>query len=169
MSGLVEIAADLRRRAGELSPAYSTHRIVEVAFPNAVVAGRTLPERILEAVARTPDGPVIVYARRLPTPAQRFVIAHALAHLLFDGRRAFRQPGEPRDPAVEDRADRFADELLVPLSELERHVERWPAANPVQHEIYLDHVDEIASRFCVMSDVIDRRIRELELLVRKSA
>lgn len=169
LSTMVEIAADLRHRAGQFEPAYSTHKIIEVAFPDAVVTGRHLPRGVLEAVSRTAEGPVIIYARGLSSAAQRFAIAHALAHLLFDGDEAFRQPGQPRCKAVEDRADRFAEELLVPLAELEPYVCRWPSEHEHEHEIYLDMVDEISSHFAVRSEVVDRRIRELNRLVRKSA
>lgn len=158
---LVALAAEVRTRAGEVSPAFSTNRMVAAWFPDALVAGRVLPAGVLEAVARTPDGPVIIYARGLPSPAHRFAIAHAMAHLLLDGDDAFRQPGQRLERSCEVRADAFADELLVPLDVLASHVDRWPSADPVEHEIYLDMVDAISSRFGVLAEVIDRRIRAL--------
>jgi Zn-dependent peptidase ImmA (M78 family) len=166
---LVQAAAELRQRSGQTEPAYSTRVIVEECFPDALVTGRTLPPGVLEAVARTPTGPVILYARGLSPAEQRYAIAHAIGHLLFDGERAFRQPGQPRDPRVERRADAFADELLIPLAELEPYVGRWPSRNQSAHELYLDQVDEIASHFKVLSGVVDRRIRQLRSLVRKHA
>lgn len=169
LSTLVEIAADLRRRAGQEEPAYSTHKIIETAFPDAVVTGRRLPPGVLEAVSRTSEGPVIIYARGLSAPAQRFAIAHALGHLILDGDEAFRQPGQPRCEMVERRADAFATELLVPLVELEPYVCRWPSSDEHEHEIYLDMVDEISSHFGVRCEVVDGRIRELSCLVKKSA
>ena len=163
---LAEVAANLRLRSGQIEPAFSTHKIVEVAFPDALVTGRRLPLGVLEAVARTADGPVILYARGLSPAAQRFAIAHALAHLLFDGDDAFRQPGQPANRAVEERADAFAAELLVPLAELAPYVGRWPSDSTLDQDLYLDMVDQIASHFVVRSEVVDRQIRQLERLVR---
>lgn len=166
---MVEIAADLRFRSSQFEPRYSTRLIIESCFEDTLVTGRHLPAGVLEAVSRTPDGPVIVYSRSLPPPHQRYAIAHALGHLLFDGPNAFRQPGQCLDVAAEARADAFADELLVPLRDLAAHVDIWPSDDPVQNEIYLDSVDEIASEFGVLSDVIQRRVRMLGLQVRTAA
>jgi Zn-dependent peptidase ImmA (M78 family) len=160
-SMLVEVAADLRQRANQTEPAFSTHHIVEARFPGALVTGRDLPPGIDEAVSETPAGVVILYRRSLPTSSQRFVIAHALAHLLFDGRTGAARPGSRGPRAREERADRFAAELLVPLELLAEYVGRWPSDHPVEREKYLDQVDEIASHFHVPSGLIDKRIREL--------
>src|SRR5687767_8414888 len=146
LSTMVEIAADLRHRAEQFTLPFSTTQIIETRFPTALVTGRRLPDGVLEAVSRTERGPVILYARGLSPASQRYVIAHALAHLLFDGARAFRVPGQAADPKVERRANAFADELLVPFEYLEPRIERWPGLG-VAHEIYLDHVDQLASRF----------------------
>jgi Zn-dependent peptidase ImmA (M78 family) len=163
LSTLVEIAADLRRRADQFTLPFSTTQIIETCFPSALVTGRVLPKGVLEAVSRTERGPVILYARGLTPLTQRHVIAHALAHLLFDGDRGFRVPGQPADPRVERRANAFADELLVPFEYLIPRIEHWPAVGPA-HEVYLDHVDQLASRFAVESKVIARRIRRLKRL-----
>jgi Zn-dependent peptidase ImmA (M78 family) len=101
-----------------------------------------------------------VYERRLPGPAQRFAIAHAICHLILDGERESARPGCIGDPEAEQRADWFAAELLVPRRELAEIASRRPSCDPEEHEIYLDHVDELASRFGVPSAVIDTRIRE---------
>ena len=161
LSTLVEIAADLRRRAGQTEPAFSTQQIVEACFPGTLVTGRALlkPE---ELVARGPDGYTIVYRRGLPVLEQRWLIAHAIGHVVFDGARPRCRAGEAYD-ASERRCDAFADELLAPLDEIEPYV---GCATPVdedgeRREIYLDMVDLIASHFAVPPAVIDRRIREL--------
>ncbi len=164
VSTLAAVAGALRRRAGQRTPAFSTRRIVQVCFPNAIVTGRSLPEGVQEIVSSTDDGPIIVYARGLPTPMQRFAIAHAIGHLLFDMDPRAAQRGLVFDPRREARADQFATELLVPLDVLRRLVRCWPEDVGVAHELYLDHVDEIASCFGVPSAVIDMRIRELESL-----
>ncbi len=161
LSTLVEIAADLRRRAGQTEPAYSTRQIVESCFPGALVTGGKLPAGVDEIVSRRADGPVIIYARSLSGPEQRFAIAHALAHLLFDGDDAQARPGFAGLSESEARADRFAAELLAPLDELRPYVGRFPSTDAEEHEIYLDQVDEISSHFVLPAAVIDLQIRRL--------
>lgn len=161
MSKLVAVAADLRRRAGQVEPAFSTRQIVEACFPGTLVTGSALPPGIEEMVSRRREGPVIVYSRSLPGPSQRFAIAHALAHLLFDDERAAACAGRPGIRAHEERADAFAAELLAPLDEIEPYVGRYASEDFEEHELYLDQVDEIASHFVLPARVIDRRIREL--------
>ncbi len=109
---------------------------------------------------------MIVYRRGLLLGERRFAVAHAIGHLVFDdvrGSPMFR--GRGGSPKAERRADRFAEELLVPMRELERHllIGINPDATGDGREIYLDHVDQLASRFKAPSDVIDKRIRELIL------
>lgn len=112
----------------------------------------------------TPTGPLILYRRDLPVGAQRFAIAHGIAHLIFDFVND-KSIAPLNDPFVEKRADDFAAELLVPLSELAPMVSRWPEGTEVDpdvdREIYLDQVDEIASCFNVPPLVIDGQIRKL--------
>lgn len=159
---VVEAAAGIRARAGEWEPAFSTSRIVEQCYPGTFVTGGNLPPGIDEMITMTPDGPIITYQRKLPGPMQRFVIAHALGHLVFND---FTQEQATNrhlyDPVVEERADAFAAELLAPMSLVAKFVQRMPSSDPEEHEIYLDHVDEIASRFAVPADVIDSRIRSM--------
>lgn len=164
LSLLIEVAADLRRRAGQLEPSFSTRAIIEECFPDALVTGRALPPGVLEMVSQTSAGPVIVYRRDLPTAVQRFAIAHALAHLIFDGPETACRVGFVGDPEAEARADAFAAELLVPLAELRPYIGRGPSNDADEHELYLDMVDEISSHFHVASSVIDKRIHELILL-----
>lgn len=160
---LTQVAADLRRRAGQIEPLFSTRKIIDACFPRLIVTGRELPAGIHEAVSRTADGEVLIYSRALPTAAKRFAIAHGLAHLLFDDSVSGCRVGYVGDPHVEARADSFAEELLVPLKMLREYVERQPPANDnsTEREFYLDQVDEIASHFHVPSHVIDKRIREM--------
>ncbi len=158
---LVLVATDLRRRAGQVEPAFSTRQIVEACFPGTLVTGGALPAGIEEMVSRRREGPVIVYARSLPGPAQRFAIAHAMAHLLFDDASAAACAGRTGIREREEQADAFAAELLAPLVELEPYVGRYASDDPEEHELYLDQVDEIASHFVLPARVIDRRIREL--------
>lgn len=156
---LVEIAADLRARAEQHEPAFSTRQIIERCFPNALVTGRELPPGIDEAVSETPQGIVILYRRGLPTPSQRFVICHALAHVIFDRVVGGCRPGSVGHRCREERADAFAAELLLPLDRLEEYVGCWPDAE--NRDRYLDQVDEIASHFQVPTGLVDKRIREL--------
>lgn len=159
LSTLVEIAAELRHRSDQTEPAFSTRQIIETCFPHALVTGRKLPDGIDEAVSETPQGIVILYRRGLPTPSQRFVIAHALSHVLFDRVRGGARPGSAGHASREKRADRFAGELLLPLSYLRDYVGTWP--DDPDQERYLDQVDEIASHFQVPAGLVDKRIREL--------
>lgn len=154
-------AADLRRRANQTKPAFSTRRIIDACFPDVLVTGAVLRAGVDELVTRREDGPVIVYARALSGPEQRFAIAHALAHLIFDDAAAAARPGCAGTAACEARADAFAAELLVPLEELIPFVARRPSTDPEDHEVYLDMVDEIASRFVVPAIVIEEQIRRL--------
>ena len=155
----------MRRQAGQNQPAFSTQAIIKRCLPRTLVTGRDLPPGILEAVARTDRGPVILYARGVPIGRQRLAISHAIGHLIFDGASAFRQPGQGRIEHVERRADAFAEELLVPFDELKKYVRCWPSRKRAEHEVYLDMVDEIASRFKVPSEVVNRRILKLRRLV----
>ena len=161
---IADIASELRRRAGETDPQFSTRAIVPAAFPDVLVTGHEFPCGVLGAVSRTRRGPVILYARGQPAAVQRHVIGHELAHLLFDGDRAFREAGNEPDHIAEARADLFADELLVPLHGLREYVGFWPS-DELKRDLYLDLVDELSSYFGVMAAVIDRRIRLLEWLV----
>lgn len=161
---LAEVAADLRRRSEQTEPAFSTRKIVDVCFPGALVTGRILPPGIDEVVSNTRSGIVILYSRTLPTPSQRFVIAHALAHLIFDRVTGGCRVGSVGSKAREDRADAFAAELLLPLSYLGDYVGRWPSENEAEQHKYLDQVDEIASHFQVPAGLVDKRIRELHVI-----
>lgn len=163
---LASIAESLRRRADQVEPAYSTMQIIEACFPGTVVTGRVFRPGIDEMVCvdarafRTHRAPhVIYYNRNLETSHQRYAIAHALAHIIFDGaghdgRCAF-------DDERERRCDAFADELLVPLVELRPYVCTFPSADPMENEAYLDMRDQIASHFNVPREVVSRRIEEL--------
>ncbi len=96
------------------------------------------------AAWRTHRAPhVILYNRRMSTDAQRVAIAHAVAHIIFDGPTGSCWAA---DDARELRCDRFAEELLVPLSYLREHVSVWPSANTAAQEIYLDQVDPRSPR-----------------------
>lgn len=168
MAQLARIADEVRRWAGLCVPSFSTKVIVDAWFPTAVVTGRVLPKGFNEVVSRTEEGPIIIYSRSMPVARQRLAIAHAFAHLLFDDESTCCRPGFLGESSVEDRADAFARELLVPLRHLAGHVRIRPADTSIPHECYLDHCDELASFFNVPTYVIDGRIRELELLGEKS-
>jgi hypothetical protein len=161
LSALVEIAAELRHRSNQTEPSFSTRQIIDACFPHALVTGRQLPPGVDEAVSETPQGIVILYRRGLPTPSQRFVIAHALAHVIFDRVRGGARAGSTGHASREKRADRFAAELLIPLAVLRDYVGAWP--DDPDQERYLDQVDEIASHFQVPSGLVDKRIRELRV------
>jgi Zn-dependent peptidase ImmA (M78 family) len=167
---LEAIAASLRRRADQLEPAFSTRQIIDSCFPGTVVTGRSLPRGVHDLVCvdagafRSHRAPhVIMYARDLPTADQRYAIAHALAHIIFDGGQA---DCGARNSDRELRCDRFADALLCPLDRLDEYVCAFPSKEIEAQGIYLDQVDQIASHFHVPQRVVDLRIRELPRFVR---
>lgn len=169
VAAIAAIAESLRRRADQLEPAFSTRQIIDVCFPGTIVTGRPLPRGVHdvvcvdEAAFRSHRAPhVILYSRSLPTPDQRYAIAHALAHIIFDGARG---GCSSRSNERERRCDLFAEELLVPVSRLREYVCAWPSPNLEEHETYLDQVDQIASHFHAPSRIVDRRIRSLRRLV----
>lgn len=166
LSTTVEIAAALRTRAGLTKPPYSTTRIIQTCFPDVVVTGRKLPPLVDEIVTRTADGPLIVYRRGLSSGEQRLAIAHGLAHLIYDDAADSAGVGRVGTQSCEERADRFAAELLVPLCDLSRVVQLWPvrAQTGSAHEDFLDQVDQIAALFNVAAGLIHERIRRLERL-----
>jgi Zn-dependent peptidase ImmA (M78 family) len=168
---IAAIAASLRRRAEQNEPAFSTRQIIDVCYPGTIVTGRTMPramhELVLvdEAAFRSHRAPhTIFYSRTLPTCDQRYAIAHALAHIIFDGANG---SCWNRNVERERRCDAFADELLVPLETMREYIAVWPSEEHADKERYLDQVDQIASHFHVPQRVIDRRIRELETFVKK--
>lgn len=163
---IATIADSLRRRSEQIEPAFSTRQIIDVCFPGTFVTGRSLPNgvddivRIDEAAFRSHRAPhVIVYRRDMPTAEQRYAIAHALGHIIFDG--AAHQGCAAFNAERELRCDRFADELLVPLEELRPYVCAEPSGDRERQETYLDMVDQIASHFHAPTSCIERRIREL--------
>lgn len=167
---IAAIAESLRRRSDQVEPSFSTRQMIDVCFPGTIVTGRTMPRQVHEMVLVDQDAfrshrapHTIFYSRRLTTPFQRYAIAHALAHIIFDGANGscWRKHDER-----ERRCDAFADELLVPLRSLREYVCVWPGHEGEDHERYLDQVDQIASHFHVPQRVINRRIRELPRIVR---
>lgn len=172
---LERVTKSLRRRAEQVEPSFSTMQIIAACFPGTVVTGRRMRDGIDETLRvdqsrdrRVGRGHrrehVIVYNRELPAPEQRYAIAHAIAHIIFDGMHHF--GCHLYDPDCELRADRFADELLVPLDELAPYVCAWPSADPDEQEAYLDQVDLIASHFNVPARVVHKRIQELPFYVK---
>jgi Zn-dependent peptidase ImmA (M78 family) len=164
---IAAIAESLRRRADQTEPKYSTRQIIDVCYPGTIVTGRTMPrsmhEMVLvdEAAFRSHRAPhTIFYSRSIPTCDQRYAIAHAIAHIIFDGANG---SCWHRHEERERRCDAFADELLVPLAVLREYVCVWPrdVRDEANRERYLDQVDQIASHFHAPQRVIDRRIREL--------
>lgn len=163
MLDLEQIASDIRFRAAEHRPSFSTERLVETCFPGTLVTGHSLPAGVHEAVQHTPRGVVIVYRRGLPSGAQRFAVAHALAHLLFDADTSNVEHHADDTEDQEERADAFAAELLAPLLEVRRRVVRRPEHGRLadEHGLYQDQADRLASRFGVPAEVIDQQIRKL--------
>lgn len=155
------VAQLLRVQSGQSEPPFNAYTIVEAIWPSAVITGRDLEDGVDEVLAVTSEGPLIIYNRKLSTAESRISIGHAIAHLVLDGDHLV--GGVVIDPEREERAERFARELLVPPSVLRSYIEVWPssAGDP---QIYLDQVDRIASIFHVPPPVIDEQIRELERL-----
>jgi Zn-dependent peptidase ImmA (M78 family) len=160
MQSFVDIGADLRSRAQQTHPAFSTNQILAMTFPDVLVTGFDLPKGIDEAVSRMSRGPVLLYRRDLSTAEQRLAIAHGLAHLIYDD-DAPCVAGRAGSPSRERRADAFAVELLVPLDEIAKVLTVLPSKDRDEQQLYLDHVDYLASMFKVPSKVIRQRIREL--------
>lgn len=160
LNSLADVASDLRLRAKQTSPAYSTSQIIAMAFPEVLVTGYELPRGIDEAVSRMTRGPVLLYRRGISTADQRVAIAHGLAHLIYDDDAPCVR-GRAGSPMRERRADAFAGELLVPLDELAKVLRVMPSKDPDEQQLYLDHVDYLASMFKVPSSMIRKRIREL--------
>jgi Zn-dependent peptidase ImmA (M78 family) len=160
LNSLADVASDLRSRAKQTRPAFSTNQIIAMTFPEVLVTGYELPCGIDEAVSRMTRGPVLLYRRSLSTAEQRVAIAHGLAHLIYDDDARCAR-GRAGSPSRERRADAFAAELLVPLDELAKVLRVMPSKDPDEQQLYLDHVDHLASIFQVPSSVIRKRIREL--------
>lgn len=162
---IAAIAESLRRRSGQDEPKFSTRQIIDVCYPGTIVTGREMPEQIHEMVLvdgaafRSHRAPhIIFYSRRLTTDAQRYAIAHALAHIIFDGATG---SCWRRNDDRERRCDAFADEVLVPLERLREYLSCWPSREPEELDRYKDQVDQIASHFHVPQRVVDRQIRKL--------
>jgi Zn-dependent peptidase ImmA (M78 family) len=113
---------------------------------------------VQEAVAHRPEGPVILYSRELEPPEQRFVIAHAVGHLLYDGNAPGASVGFVGEPFREERADAFAAELLVPLDRLSLALDLDMSRSG---DLFLDEIDTMASRFNVPRWLIRKRVQEL--------
>jgi len=163
LSTLVEIAAELRRRAGLTKPPYSTTTIIQSCFPSVLVTGFRLPDGVDELATSASEGATILYSRSLPIPDQRYAIGHGLAHLIFDDRSACIRPGKRQPNKYERRADYFSAELLAPAADVRSLVELLPSDEGEDREVYLDHVDQLASKFCLPAHVIDVQIRRLGL------
>src|SRR5687768_3603283 len=97
---LVGTAAALRARAGFHRPPYSTRGIIRACAPQVEVTGNPEIQRhgANEATLITNQGPVILYARQLTPPEQRFHIAHGFGHVLFDKPEHACRPGFAGDP-----------------------------------------------------------------------
>lgn len=158
LSATAEIAAQLRQRADQSEPHFSTTRIIAAAFPNVVVAGHDGDPAIIGMLMRA-CGHVILYQRELSIEEHRVRIAHALAHLIMDDRH--RDAACTHRPDEEAFARRFEGDLLVPLDELAPLVYRWPPVEAREARIYRDQCDLLASQFKVPPSLIDKRIREL--------
>jgi Zn-dependent peptidase ImmA (M78 family) len=159
-TSILEVTSSLRTRAKQTKPAFSTSQIIAMTFPDVLVTGYELPQQIDEAVARMTKGPVLLYRRGISTAEQRVAIAHGLAHLIYDDNAPCVR-GRAGSPHRERRADAFAAELLVPLDELVRVLRVLPSKDPDEQQLYLDHVDYLASLFQAPSQLIRKRIREL--------
>jgi hypothetical protein len=158
MGRVAVVAEDLRKRAGQLEPAFSTERIVDTCFPGAFITGGRLSPKVDGLASHQAEGPLIVYERSLPVPDRRMTIACALSHLLFGDGSGVEVPVAG---ASATDADEFAVELLAPLAEVQKSARLFPSSDPDEHELYLDHVDDLAAIFVVPADVIDSQIRRL--------
>jgi Zn-dependent peptidase ImmA (M78 family) len=162
---ILSSASGARSRAALTRPPFSTHHIQDACFPDVLVTGDVLPEGVAEMVIEQGDKRTIIYNRRLPVPTQRVAIAHALGHLAFDDaignvhRDAVRYNSSNM---VERRADLFAGELLVPLSEIDRVFDTalFPT-DPVEVRVFDDAVDRCASLFAVPTRFIRWRLWDL--------
>jgi Zn-dependent peptidase ImmA (M78 family) len=144
-------------------PPFSTKDIIAACFPNVFVTGAVLRRGLYGYARHTLNGPIIVYSRRLPILDQRMTIAHEVGHLYYHDLEhgPVLRSGQVFDQALEDRAEAFARELLAPVAVVAKYRRRFPSDDEDEQEIYLDHVDELASRFMVPSSVIDLQIKHL--------
>jgi Zn-dependent peptidase ImmA (M78 family) len=163
-----EAAARLRLQAGygrQSPPAFSTKQIIRANYPDTLVTGGRLPDGVEAMVTRCDEGPLIVYQRSLPILQQRYAIAHEIGHLALGhldlGDAYTRGQLESVSSDLELAADAFATELLAPIATVARFAKLRPSSDPHDHEIYLDHVDDLASMFMVPAVIIDSQIRKL--------
>lgn len=132
-----EAARLVRKLLGNVAePVVDLQRIIEDTFETPVVLHPLQTTRLEAVTAKHPqaDGVVIVLNSKLPlepgSPSYRRNLAHELAHVLLD---LDEQPlgyildGPPRmtakpsdKSAIEQRADAFAAELLIPAAGLQR-------------------------------------------------
>jgi hypothetical protein len=172
----------VRTRAGYLDegPPYSTHRLVEAAFPTPPgvdISGAELPSGITEMVERGAGSRrVIWYNRRVGHPAQRVGIAHGLHHLLSDLRvsegmlecnlalrdlEVQRPDLVTKDPS-EIACDLFAGEVLVPFVVLDRMAPSllFPSDSH-ERASFNDQVDALAATFNVPAGFLRWRLWDL--------
>lgn len=102
---------------------------------------------------------VIEVRRWQPSPSKRYVLAHALGHILMhdftnEGRGYVEAPFSRMTGIVESEADRFACELLMP----DYLVERYMA---VATTLPNNAVRGMAAEFDVDEGRMDRRLKEL--------
>jgi len=161
-SELVELAANIRQRAGLGEPPFSTRIMIDECFPDVYVTGERLPRGVAESVSMGKRGPIIAYNRLLTTAQQRLSIAHAIGHLVFD-RDDLRGhcKATPSDER-ESRAEFFGAELLVPLTMFSDYVRRWRyPRETAMRPAHLNMVDQLASHFHVPQSLIHRRLAAL--------
>jgi uncharacterized protein DUF955 len=155
---VIQAATGARRVAGLTKEPYSTKAIVAALYPGSHVQNARLPRRIQEAVRPTIGAEIIIYARRYEPPHQRFVIAHALAHLIFDWDAPGAHVGYAGDAMREARADAFALELLAPLARVHALIDRDMSTSDDSYHEQLDH---LSSRFHLPRWAMAKRIRQL--------
>lgn len=167
---LISVASAFRARAGLDAPPYSSRKIIIANLPSITVTGGLLPAGVLEMSTVGEDGHSrIVYNRRVNHLAQRVAIVHGLAHLLFDlpedgGRRCGRTYEDMEIDRIERRADLFAGELLVPLTDLDGHFDDGLFPQDSSRGDWDDYVDHVASTFKVPGGFLRWRLYDLAKL-----
>lgn len=176
VGAIVGRAAWVRARAGlaNADPPYSTHTLIEAAFPDVVVSGADLPHGVYELAERAPGRRSLWYARGVSQAAQRVGLAHGLHHLMTDLREeaGLRECNTmqrqlevrrvlPANP-IEVACDLFAGELLVPFAILDRMAPRdlFPHT-PAAQQGWQDEVDRLASLFHVPAGFMRWRLYDL--------
>lgn len=145
------LAQELRRRHALADPPVPDG-LVYLDDVKVLVRLTTLPSQISGALVRLPETAVIWLERTDSPERRRFTLMHELAHLHLHQAVFFCHAESRRENALEQEANDFATEMLMPRSWLLRDLaQRGP------------HVVRLAQRYRVSPVAMRRRLQELGL------